>query len=288
MFVGCGVLAAVPVAAQEPRPPASPAPDPKMVAVARYQMIVMEGVLEAAVQHGARVMTRQLQGGVPQMMMMSGNARARGFRLDGYGVFFDVDVPAMRQSIAWSWRTLDRDNAAAASALAALRNLAKTEQDPAKKREVEQAIRFIEMQVGPMPSIAEAIRAGDPVKPGGQASTVASGTAPRPAGAPAPPVAANTAQAAGDEAADPAVAYTDAVKDALIDAMLSYSQRLVIGPDEWLTVAARDASNPRLSGEDPADITTIFLRIRGMDLQALHEGRVTRDEARKRVEVREY
>jgi hypothetical protein len=53
-------------------------------------------------------------------------------------------------------------------------------------------------------------------------------------------------------------------------------------------VAARDASNPRLSGDDPADVTTIFLRVKGSDLQALHAGRITRDEARRRVEVREY
>jgi hypothetical protein len=43
-----------------------------------------------------------------------------------------------------------------------------------------------------------------------------------------------------------------------------------------------------VTGDDPADITTIFLRVRGGDLKALHEGRITREEARKRVEVREY
>ena len=285
LVVGCGVLVAVPVLAQERRAAVPPGPDPQVVA--RYPLVVMEGVLEAAVQHGARVLSRQLQNGMPQMMLMSGNARARGFRLEGYGVFFDVDVPAMRQSIAWSYRTLFPDNEGAATSLDALRKLAATLTDPAQKRELEQEIRRIELRVGPMPSVADAIRPGAPPTPGAQASSVSSGTAKRPAPSPAPPPVAAAAQPA-DGVDDPGAAYTDAVRDALIDAMLSYSQQLAIGAEEWLTVAARDASNPRMTGEDPADVTTIFLRVKGSDLKALHEGRLTRDEARKRVEVREY
>jgi hypothetical protein len=256
--------------------------------VARYPLVVMEGVLEAAVQHGARVLSRQLQSGMPQMMLMSGNARARGFRLDGYGVFFDVDVPAMRQSIVWSWRQLDRDDAGAAASLEALKKLAATVSDPAQKREVEQAIRSIELRVGPMPSVADSIRTGNPATPAGQtqAAKVSAGT-PANRTAPPPPGSANTAGAV-DVSDDPGAAYTDAVRDSLIDAMLSYSQQLGIGPEEWLTVAARDASNPRVTGDDPSDVTTIFLRVKGSDLKAFHDGRLTREEAHKRVEVREY
>jgi hypothetical protein len=284
IVVGCGVFAAVPVLAQDRRAAGLPKPDPELVA--RYQLVVMEGVLEAAVQHGARVLSRQLQNGMPQMTMMSGNVRARGFRLDGYGVFFDVDVPTMQQSIVWSWRMLDRDNANAAASLEPLKRMAATVSDPAQKREIEQAIRDIELRVGAVPSVADAIRAGDP-PPAGQASTVSSGTAKRTAPPPAPPAGAAAAPLS-NTLSDPDTAYTDAVREALIDAMLSYSQQLAIGADEYLTVAARDASNPRLTGEDPADVTTIFLRVKGSDLKALHEGRLTRDEARKRVEVREY
>jgi len=285
LVVGYGALVAVPALAQDRRAAVPPGPDPQ--ALARYPLVVMEGVLEAAVQHGARVLSRQLQNGMPQMTLMSGNARARGFRLDGYGVFFDVDVPAMRQSIMWSWRMLDRENADAAASLEALRRMAATDTDPAKKRELEQVIRSIELRVGPMPSVADSIRAGDPAKPGGQSPTaVSSGTAAKGA-APSPPMAVDAVGALGMPDS-PDAAYTDAVRDALIDAMLSYSQQLAIGAEEWLTVAARDASNPRMTGEDPADVTTIFLRVKGSDLKALHEGRLTRDEARKRVEVREY
>ncbi len=40
---------------------------------------------------------------------------------------------------------------------------------------------------------------------------------------------------------DPDRQYTDAVKSALIDAMLDHSLSMDLGPDEWLTVAARQS-----------------------------------------------
>lgn len=284
IVVGCGVLAAMPALAQDRRAAGPPGPDPQ--ALARYQVVVMEGALEAAVQFGARALSRQLQNGMPQMTLMSGNARARGFRLDGYGVFFDVDVPRMNQSVLWSWRMLDRDNVGTAPSLEPLKRLAATVTDPAQKRELEQIIRSIELRVGAVPSVAEAIRAGDPAAPSGAAATtVASGRARGGGVQPSPPVASDPG---AKPPFDPDTAYTDAVRDSLIDAMLSYSQYLGIGQDEFLTIAARDAVNPRLTGEDPADVTTIVIRVKGSDLKALHDGRLTRDEARRRVEVREY
>ncbi|MCK7518670.1 MAG: hypothetical protein MZV64_13585 [Ignavibacteriales bacterium] len=42
-----------------------------------YQLAIMADVLERAVQQGARLMSRQLQGGMPQMMLIGGDARAR-------------------------------------------------------------------------------------------------------------------------------------------------------------------------------------------------------------------
>ena len=87
---------------------------------------------------------------------------------------------------------------------------------------------------------------------------------------------------------DPGEVYTTAVKDALVDAMLDYSQSLLVGADESLTVAARDNNARGLGTDDQGDAMTIFIRIKGADLQALYAGRITRDEARKRVELREY
>ena len=87
---------------------------------------------------------------------------------------------------------------------------------------------------------------------------------------------------------DPGEAYTVAVKEALVDAMLRYSQSLALGADEWLVVAARDSGSPGIGADDPFEVTTIQLRIKGADLHAFHAGRLPLDEARKRVEVKEY
>ena len=42
------------------------------------------------------------------MVMLAGMERARGFRLDNYGVLFDVEFPSMRRSMVWSLQQLER------------------------------------------------------------------------------------------------------------------------------------------------------------------------------------
>ena len=264
-----------------------PKPDPQVEA--RYQLAIMADVLERAVQQGARLMSRQLP--MSQMMLIGGDARARGFRLEGFGIFFDVDVPAMRQSVVWSWRMLDLTGGGAAGAIEELKAHLKTVSDPAQRKTLDQAIRQLELQLGPSASVADSIRAENAPRREGQATVV---TVPRP-----PAAAQAPAQAAQPGAPvvvaphmtpdqDPGQAYTVAVKDALADAMLRYSQSLALGADEWLVVAARDRGEPGIGADDPFEVTTIQLRIKGADIQAFHAGRITLDEARKRVEVKEY
>ncbi len=90
-------------------PMAAPMPaQPAEQVQARFQIAAMEGVLERAVQLGAQTMRVKVQQVAPEMLFINGAARARGFWLDGYGVFFDVDVPALRRSVLWSVRTLDQ------------------------------------------------------------------------------------------------------------------------------------------------------------------------------------
>jgi hypothetical protein len=281
VFAACGLALAAPALAQA-RQATAPTPDPQVAA--RYQLAIMADVLERAVQQGARVMSRQLQGSMPQMLLMGGQARARGFRLEGYGVFFDVDVPVMRQSMVWSWRTLDMTNGGAGGAIEALKAHLKSISDPAERRELDLAIRQLELQIAPFSSPAESVRAGDTTRREGQPSVVA---LPKPDARPEPPVVAQGQRVAAAEE-DPGDAYTAAVEGAIIDAMLRYSQSLSMGPDEWLVVAARDRGESGLAPDDPYDVVTIQLRIKGADLLALHAGRLTLDEARKRVEVREY
>ena len=43
------------------------------------------------------------------MTVLHGAPRARGFVLDGYGVFFDVEIPDMNQSVVWSMMSVQRD-----------------------------------------------------------------------------------------------------------------------------------------------------------------------------------
>ncbi len=79
--------------------------------------------------------------------------------------------------------------------------------------------------------------------------------------------------------------YTEAVQRKLINAMLDY--RIALRPDEWLTIAARDGEGPPAPGQIFESIT-LFLRIKGSDLSEFLAGRISQDEVRKRVEVREF
>jgi hypothetical protein len=83
---------------------------------------------------------------------------------------------------------------------------------------------------------------------------------------------------------DPDAAYVLAVQQRLIDTMLDY--RIDLHPDEWLTVAARDGEAPPPG--QIVDSATMILRVRASDLADYFAGRITRAEIRARVEVREF
>ena len=97
--------------------------------------------------------------------------------------------------------------------------------------------------------------------------------------------------AAPDKAwmADPNRAYTEAVQRALVDAMLDFGGPLQIGPDQWLTVAARDNERrDTLAPQDPfEEVVTMIYRIKGSDLAAYRSGKIDQDEARRRVKIGE-
>ena len=69
--------------------------------------------------------------------------------------------------------------------------------------------------------------------------------------------------------------------------MVDFGQSLAIGPNEWLTVAARDNENFVLPN-DAADVVTIDPPPQGQRFGELRAGRLTPAEVRKRVEVREF
>lgn len=263
----CVLMGTATAAAQEP---AQPRPE---LLQARYQIAVMEAALEQAVALGASQMNLQLQASAPDMVFLTGSPRARGFRLDDYGVFFHVDVPVMRRSLAWTFRALRAQDGVSLAAIRDLRRKLEEISDPSVREELEPAVRRVE-QTLPVRGPA----APDERRRGGPTATAAAMDEPaQRAPLPAPPVPVE----------DPSVAYTESVKTALINTMLDYSQRLTIKPDEWLTIAARDQEGSRLEAGDPYRTSTMVLRVRGSDLAAFHAGKIDADEARKRVEAME-
>jgi hypothetical protein len=253
---------------------------------ARQKIFMMEGVLERAVTLGIDSFRRQLATVMPDdMLLVAGDGPlARGFRLDGYGVFFDVSVPGVRPSLAWSLRTMNETSALFARELAQLRaQLAQSVPDPQRRLEMERQLARIQAQMAPQPQQAA----------GGQGGRTASAAlAAQAMESPAAPPATEAVAAAPRQpsvAVDPGQVFTEAVASALMDAMLENSGSLIIAPGEWLTVAARDnAQGSRFVASDPSDVLTIVLRVRGSDLAEFQARRLTPDEVRKRVEVRAF
>jgi hypothetical protein len=71
--------------------------------------------------------------------------------------------------------------------------------------------------------------------------------------------------------------------------MIENSGSLPVGENEWLTVAARDNIRPdRLVPGDTSNISSIVFRIKGSDLAAFRAGRMTLEDARTHVEVKQF
>jgi len=88
-------------------------------------------------------------------------------------------------------------------------------------------------------------------------------------------------------AEDPGQRYRDAVKLSLIDAMLDNSKSMNLGVDEWLTIAARGSEAGLIPGEI-YQLTTLVLKVKGSVLNDYLTGRLTKDEARQKVDVRQF
>ncbi len=259
---------------------------------ARQKIFMMEGVLERAVQVGIDSFRRQLSAVMPDdMLLVSGDGpAARGFRLDGYGVFFDVEVPGVRPSLAWSLRTMNETAAMFSRDLAQVRaQIRQAVTDPRQRQEMDRALaphpgaggaRIAARAVAGPTRWADRGRR-DAQRPVGRRGSGAAG--------PAATGCARLTRRRLPSPSTPGEVFTKAVADALVDAMLENSGSLIIAPEEWLTVAARDnAQGNRFVASDPSDVMTIVLRVKGSDLAAFQARRLTLDEVRKRVEVRAF
>jgi hypothetical protein len=212
LTIGLALSAASTVAAQSPVRPAVNAAPPQVQA--RQQIAAFEGELENAVLMGTMMLNKRLQASnTGNMVMLAGLTRARGFRLDDYGIVFDVEFPSMRRSMVWSMQELERSN-------------------PAK-----------------------AVRAAQD----------------------APPIR-------------PREIYQTEIANALVNAIVDYPSSVGLGANEWLTVAARESVLDRrpVAGDPNDTAITVILRIKGSDLQALRDRTLSREEGRKRVDVKHY
>jgi len=196
---------------------------------------IMEGTLERSVGVAAKQVAKGVRSVDSSARLMFGDPRAKGFPLEGHGVFFYVEVPTLDLSVMLNLEQIERS----------LQQRAEQQQQP---RGDPQPVNDVRREPK-----AEPLTAAESL--------------------------ANIA-AEGQK-------YRATVRLALIDAMLDSSKNLELGPDEWLTIAARN-SEYALSTNEIMNLTTTILRVKGSDLADFLAGRLTKDEARQKVEVREF
>lgn len=231
----------------------------------------MEAILEHAVSLGAENVLRQLADFMADRPMLSSLPEVRGFPLVDQGMFFYVQVPGLQLPIMWSMRQLLQgpDNSETLMTVEQLsRRIARL--NGPESEDLRLLMRQLEMQLIPPPARPAA----------GRGISAASVT---------PEAPTRQRPAINAEVVDnPHAVYTREVKNALVAAILENGSNLGIGPNEWLTVAARD-DEPRnpLIPSNSVDYSTWMVRVKGSDLAALRAGTLSLEEARQRVDIRE-
>jgi hypothetical protein len=195
------------------------------------QISIFEGTLVGAVKLAAGRVAKDVQAHTSGANFFSGEARAKGFTLDGYGVFVYVEIPALDLTLSLWVDQLERD--------------------AQRKADAETVSNKVDGRVEPKSAIPSAARE-----------------------------ALQAVQDTGEK-------YRNEVKIALADAMLDFSKNLELKPDEWLSVAARGNEGALTPGE-VFQLTTVVLRVKGSDLADYLAGRLTKEEARAKVEVRQF
>jgi hypothetical protein len=201
---------------------------------------IMEGTLTSSVDVASKRLAKDVKSIDSTAMLFAGQARAKGFTLEGHGVFFYVEVPTLDLTVMMTVQQFER------------------EQRSAQQRAEAQ-------------------------QPGGDAQQVNNLRLDTP---PPPPPLLTAVEALANLAAE-GQKWRATVRLALIDAMLDNSKNLELKPEEWLTIAAR-GSETELMPNEILNLTTTVLRVKGSDLADFLAGRLTKEEARLKVEVREF
>jgi hypothetical protein len=226
----------------------------------RGQMSIMEGILEKAVIQGIRGAQAEMPELLSGPWLFAASPRARGFKIDGYGVFFDVEVPGLPASITWSFQVVNRSNdAAIARELDRMRGLIASVSDQKMKADLVRALDNLQQHV---PGAAALSDSPMRLVNGQMVSAAPAKTEPPPS---------------------PNEVYTRQVRNALVTVMLEQGIMLQIAADDWFTVAACDSQ-----GAGEPDLMTLYLSIKGRDLAALRARQITPEEAAKRIVTRNY
>jgi hypothetical protein len=241
------LVAAVPAAAQGP---AASSDDQQL----RNQLQKFEVVLQLAVHQGGDAFVQQRKEAIPDgVQLTSEDAQVKGFAPpQGGGLFFYVSVPSIRITI----------NQILLQNFEARQQRSNRQQPAAAPRDVRQD--------GPLS--AQGLLA--PPDPMTASPVVDEGTC-----------AGRAKPSRGYS--NPDYEYAVAVCDALMEAMLDNPGTLPIKDNEWLTVAAV-SGDPAPSGfiKTSPDYTT-YLYVKGSDLLAYRQGKITKGEARKLVEMKQ-
>jgi hypothetical protein len=255
LFVG--MLTAVP-RAQQASQNARPGGAPRAALVERDRARLQITIMEAAFQRSVETThSHQLEEMMPAMFAFDANVRARGFRLDGYGVFFDVDLPPIPRSVEWTLKALDT-GAVMVPDIRQLKVIVSKITDPAIRSQFDPVIQNLEAKATSGPPTMRADREGN--------------------------ITLTQRTATEKPSDDPFRAYVNDLTNSLLQVMIDYGATIELAPNDYLHVAAREMQ-PKLMPGNPTE-ATITLRIKGSDLAALKVQSITPDEARKRVEIK--
>jgi hypothetical protein len=225
-------------------------------ALQRRQIRMFESALQTSVRQGGETLVRQQTPELPHSIQLTSNdPQVRGFAPPlGGGLYFYVAIPPIRMLITELFMEQLRPPTEQP-----LRQAGRTRQGPPVS-----ASGLAGAQVAPPdPMTASPEAANSPVPDDGRCSL-------------------RIQRSPNVQLLD--YLYAVSVCDALMDAMLDNSGPLSVKDNEYLTVMMEpESEGPGVI--NPTAGHTTYLQIKGSDLLALRQGKLTRDQARKLIEM---
>lgn len=226
------------------------------------QLESMEQHLEDAVSRGVDTLEKKLPPLLAGRVFFAGLIQVRGFYLEGYGLFFDVEYPVVRRSILWSIDSMEWLNLRMTDRLQDLRLRMQSMKEGSRREAIQKVILEIETAVQ--------IRASTELSSDDK-------------------IGLSFIEQGKEISIDPQELYLKTLTSELTDVIIESSEIVSLRGNEWLTVAARDGrsfTNRSYWKIPHAFPHTLTLRILGADLLAIRDGKLSSEEARNRVRER--